>query len=59
MKEPRADETTGKPVLFELGPDRFWVQRGQPKDLWLRGTDKAVKRYFDLIDRVEIEFYYH
>ena len=59
LEEPRADETTGKPVLFELGPKRFWVQRAQPKDFWFRGNDDDVRRYFDLVDRVEIELFYH
>jgi hypothetical protein len=57
-EEASADKTTGKPVLFQLGPKQFWVQRGQPKDYWFRGNKDDVTRYFDLIDRVEIELFY-
>jgi hypothetical protein len=48
----------GKPVLFELPTAIFWVQRGYPYDFWAKQPMPAVAQYFDLIDRVEVEFSY-
>jgi hypothetical protein len=48
----------GKPVLFELPTAQFWVQRGYPYDFWAKQPLRDVSRYFDLIDRVEVEFSY-
>ena len=48
----------GKPVLFELPTAIFWVQRGYPYDFWAKQPLRAVAQYFDLIDRVEVEFSY-
>jgi hypothetical protein len=48
----------GKPVLFELPPASFWVQRGVPYDFWAKQPLPDVSQYFDLIDRVEVEFSY-
>ncbi len=48
----------GKPVLVELAPDPFWVQRGCPFDFWKKESAPALSNYFDLIDRVEVEFSY-
>jgi hypothetical protein len=49
---------TGKPVLFEVRPEPFWVQRGQPRDVWIKQAQEDVSKYFDLIDRVQVEFSY-
>jgi hypothetical protein len=51
-------QAAGKPVLFEIVPAPFWVQRGQPYDFWTRQPQTLVRQYFDLIDRIEVEFYY-
>jgi hypothetical protein len=48
----------GKPVLFELPTAIFWVQRGYPYDFWAKQALPAVGQYFDVIDRVEVEFSY-
>ncbi|MBI1913277.1 MAG: hypothetical protein HYS12_00740 [Planctomycetes bacterium] len=48
----------GKPVLFELPVQEFWVQRGVPYDFWAAQGLPAARQYFDLIDRVEVEFSY-
>ena len=48
----------GKPVLFELPTAIFWVQRGYPYDFWAKQPLPAVSQYFDLVDRVEVEFSY-
>ena len=48
-----------KPVLFELPTAVFWVQAAvTPYDFWARQPLPDVSRYFDLIDRVEVEFWY-
>lgn len=59
LREAVPTATTGKPVLFELPPAIFWVQRGVPYDFWNQQPLPAVSQNFDLIDRVEIEFSYH
>lgn len=48
----------GKPVLFELPTAYFWVQRGIPYDFWAQQTLPQVSQFFDLVDRVEVEFSY-
>ncbi|MDP7019604.1 MAG: hypothetical protein QGG36_27655 [Pirellulaceae bacterium] len=48
----------GRPVLAAIEPPPFWVEREQPKSVRLTGRDNDVWRVFDMIDRVEFEFYY-
>ena len=52
------DEAAGRPLLLELAPEPFWVQRGVPSFKSLSGTDDHIEEIIDLVDRVEIEFYY-
>lgn len=54
-----AARSVGKPVLFPLGPLKFWVQRGEPREYVFMGCDDEVREFFDRIDRVELEFYYY
>lgn len=54
----QAEAVSGKAVLVELPTAMFWVQRGYPYDFWARQSLPGVSRYFDLIDRVEVEFSY-
>ena len=58
VREQQPALAPGKPVLFRLQPAPFWVQRGQPYDFWDREATPDVARYFDQIDRVEVEFSY-
>jgi len=53
-----ADAPLGKPLLCVLGPTAFWVQRGRTQDVCKQGLSPCVEKYFNMIDRVEIEFYY-
>lgn len=46
------------PVLVEFPAEVFWVQRGEPVSKSLTGNLAAVKAYYPLIDRVEVEFTY-
>jgi hypothetical protein len=48
-----------KPVLFELPLACFWVQRGHPYDFFAHQPLPAAAQYFDLVDRVEVEFSFH
>jgi hypothetical protein len=48
----------GKPELLDLNPVRFWVQNGEPRYLRVGGHDCRVHKFYELIDRVEVEFYY-
>lgn len=48
----------GAPVLVEFPAEAFWVQRGEPASKTITGTLAAVKTYYPLIDRVEVEFTY-
>jgi len=48
----------GRPVLFELGPVEFWVQRGKPYTLWRQGRFRGHPNLPELVDRVEIDFSY-
>ena len=51
------DELPGRPAMFTLGPESFWVERGQPYDLYRKYHNDEITRYFDYVDHVEVEFY--
>jgi hypothetical protein len=59
---PPAPLSIGKPVLFALNPIEFWVQNGVPFPLVAQPrpfqAHPDVKRFFDMVDRVELEFSY-
>jgi hypothetical protein len=57
---PATPSIVGKPVLLDLEPIEFWVQNGVPYPLVAEAEHPYpdVQRFFDLIDRVEIEFSY-
>lgn len=48
----------GKPVVIPLKVDPFWVQKGRPRSMYIRGFNEGVEEFFNIIDRVEIEFFY-
>lgn len=48
----------GRPVLADLHPVEFMVEREVPKHIRMACCDPRVARYFDMIDRIEIEFTY-
>jgi hypothetical protein len=52
------DVTLGRPVLYELSPPPFWVQRGVPLFPSFQGTDGRVRDAFWTVDRVEVELSY-
>lgn len=56
--ERRRDKSPGKPVLFCIAPESFWVQRGEPYDLHVDGCSEEVRDSYRYVDRVELEFYY-
>ena len=51
------DELPGRPAMFALGPESFWVERGQPYDLHRKSHNPEISKYFDYVDHVEVEFY--
>jgi hypothetical protein len=55
---PPKPPTQGKPVLMDLPPIEFWVQRGVPYSAVFENENGDSATYFDQIDRVEIEFSY-
>lgn len=57
---PRLDEvvSAGRPVLAAIDLEPFWVERQVPEYQRQTGCDPNLGRYFELIDRVEIEFFY-
>lgn len=48
----------GKPMVIPLHVKPFWVHRQEPYQLFEVGYDQHIQQYFELIDRVEIEFAY-
>lgn len=50
--------TVGKPVLADLGPVTFWVENGEPRYLRHADYDATIEKYYPMIDRVELEFFY-
>jgi hypothetical protein len=49
---------TGKPVLAVIQPNAFWGENGQPRYLREEGNQKEIAKHLELIDRVEVEFFY-
>jgi hypothetical protein len=58
LSENTKGVTNGKPVIFEVPLDPFWVQRGQPYPFFQKSHCRDLMEHFDRIDRVEVEFYY-
>lgn len=56
LNEKRELIGTGRPVFVKACPAPFWVQRGQPKNHVTGGVHPDFVRFFDAIDRAEIEF---
>lgn len=52
------DGLVGKPLVIPLHVEPFWVQKAQPEHIYASGFDQRIRDYFDLIERVEIEFAY-
>lgn len=48
----------GHPVYDVIQPAAFWVQSGQPRTMRWSAVSDDVRQYFDLIDKVAIEFSY-
>src|SRR5208337_2431207 len=55
---PASPPQLGKPVLVAMEPISFWVQNGVPYPLVSEGVVADASRFFDMIDRVELEFSY-
>lgn len=54
----RDDALLGKPLVVQLGVKPFWVQKEEPYQLFETAYHPQLQQYFELIDRVEIEFAY-
>jgi hypothetical protein len=52
------DGAPGRPVLFELLPSPFWVQKQVALFPRFEGTKAEIAEYFKSIDRVEVELSY-
>ncbi|MBI1344889.1 hypothetical protein GC163_01220 [bacterium] len=48
----------GKPEYCNIAIPCFWVERGQKKPLRDGNRNDEIQRYFDLIDRVEVDLSY-
>jgi hypothetical protein len=59
LPTPPVPSVVGKPVLLALPPIRFWVQRGVTYPLVSSGRHPDAARFFDEIDRAQVEFTYH
>jgi hypothetical protein len=55
---PPAPASLGKPVMFATPPIEFWVQNGVPYPLDAEADLGDIRAFFDLVDRVELEFSY-
>jgi len=52
------NELIGKPMVIPLDVEPFWVHRQEPYQLFETHYHPHIQQYFELIDRVEIEFAY-
>ena len=53
-----ANSPLGRPLVATVQPQPFWVQKQRPYDFSSAGRDPRLEQSFDLIDRVEVEFFY-
>jgi hypothetical protein len=58
LTDETADGSPGRPVLFEILPVPFWVQRGVPAFPRYEGSKAEIAEFFKTIDRVEVELSY-
>jgi hypothetical protein len=58
LATPPSPSALGKPVLLSIGPIEFLVQRSVPYAAVFEDVNRDAAIFFDLIDRVEIEFSY-
>jgi hypothetical protein len=58
LTEGPADAAPGRPVLFQLLPDPFWVQRAVPLFPKFEGMKAEIKDFYKTIDRIEVELSY-
>jgi hypothetical protein len=58
VAESQPGDTTGKPEVFALPMQEFWVQSGSPLSVRRTGRCDDVSAYHDIVDRVEVEFCY-
>jgi hypothetical protein len=58
LPDTAADGVPGRPVLFQVLPDPFWVQRGVPMFPKFEGQKPEIVAFFNTIDRVEVELSY-
>ncbi len=58
--EDDPNSSPGRPVLFEIQPPSFVVQRGVPllRQFHAEANDPAIAEFFKTIDRVEVELSY-
>ncbi len=57
-KESSGEATAARPMLFEIEPITFWVQKGRPYTLRREGMIRCQPELLKMVDRVELEFYY-
>ncbi len=58
-----ADQTeslaaVGKPEFPEIPPQEFWISKGQQARIRREGTSESLRRYFDVLEQVEVHFSY-
>jgi hypothetical protein len=58
LAQPLPGFAPAPPVLLRMEPPAFWVQRAVPLEWGAQGADPDLPRYFNLIDRIEVEFFY-
>jgi hypothetical protein len=58
LKDPPQQRVVGQPQYFEIAPQPFWVEAGQKRTMRWTGRCDDVDRYFELIDRVDVELRY-
>ncbi|MFN0054898.1 MAG: hypothetical protein ACKV0T_22230 [Planctomycetales bacterium] len=58
LKEDPASVPLGKPLVFRVEVCPFWVQNGESRDVVVEVPSDNVREYFDLVDRLEVDFWY-
>jgi len=58
IRDPVAQATLGKAQLFQLDPQPIVLEKGQVRELNFSSSSDDVRKYFDLIDRIEVSLIY-
>lgn len=58
LSEPPAERVVGQPQLFKISPNAFWLGAGEKKVMRWTGDSSEAGRFFELVNRVDVDLRY-